>query len=125
MRKIIQKNIITLSLAIFLLFSFSYLFSIEKKQHNLDYKKDWWAVYFENPTGNSLNFALENHSDETTFKWEVYLEKSKTYSGDFNLSKGEKKIIPINTTALTDKKITIRVTNNNQTKEIYKIITSD
>lgn len=117
-----KKNFIMFSLAAFMLASLSYLSYVEKKQRDLDLGKNWWALYFENPKDKALDFTIENHSDLSSFRWEVYLEKSKTYEGNSEILKGEKKTIPVSASDLSNKKITIRVISGEKTKEIYKII---
>ncbi|EKE15966.1 MAG: hypothetical protein ACD_11C00062G0002 [uncultured bacterium] len=120
----LKKNIIILSLGIFMLSSLFYLALIERKQQDPNYGKDWWALYFENPKSNSLDFTIENHSGVESFQWEVYLEKSKTYEGNSELPKGETKTIPVSATDLADKKVTVKVFSGEKTQEIYKIITN-
>ncbi len=107
-----------------MLISFFYLTLIEKNQRDLDLNKNWWAVYFEDAKSNSLDFTIENHSNESFFKWEIYLEKSKTYEGSSELLKGEKKTIPISTSNLSEKKVTVKVFTTEKTQEIYKVITN-
>jgi len=105
--------------------SLFYLSFAEKNQRDLDAGKNWWALYFENPKENQLDFTIENHSDSESFQWEVYLEKSKTYEGTSQLKKGEQKTIPVNATDLKNKKVTIKVFSQDKAQEIYKIITND
>lgn len=103
-------------------FSFAYLSWVEKKQQDLDYNKNWWSIYFDNPKNDSFDFFIENHSNVENFHWEVYVEKNKTYESDIALPKGETKKFPITVSDIKDKRITIRVSGNDKIKELYKII---
>lgn len=105
-----------------MLSSFAYLSWTEKQQQDLDYGKDWWSAYFENPKNDSFDFFIENHSEIKNFHWEVYVEKNKTYESDAQLSKGEIKKFPITVSDIKDKRITIKISGNNEIREIYKII---
>jgi len=88
---------------------------------NPDYKTDWWAVYFENPQDQSLNFTIENHSSKNNFHWEITGGQNKLQEGDILVSKGNKKNIPVDFQTEDNKKVIIRVsTDNNEAKEIYK-----
>ena len=108
-----------------MLSSFFSLALIEKKQHDLDYNKNWWSAYFKNPKNNSFNFFIENHSGNKNFHWEVFIEKNKIYESDVVLSKGENKEFPVSASELENKKITIRISNGNEVKEIYKILSNN
>lgn len=122
MDEFIKKNMIILSLGIFMLASFFFLALTEKNQRDLDLNKNWWSLYFEDPQESSLDFTIENHSDSEDFHWETYLEKSKTFEQDVRISKGESRKISVSSMDLENKKVLIRVSNGVETKEIYKII---
>lgn len=101
--------------------SSAWLFFISAKYMNPDYKTDWWAVYFENPQDQSLNFTIENHSSKNNFHWEITGGQNKLQEGDILVSKGNKKNIPVDFQTEDNKKVIIRVsTDNNEAKEIYK-----
>lgn len=105
-----------------ILISFSYLSWIQYSQHDYDFDKNWWVLYFENPKNSSLDYLIENHSDMTDFHSEIFLEKQKVSESDFTLQKNERKRFPVDTTDLQDKKVTIVITTGEQKKEVYKII---
>jgi hypothetical protein len=114
-----EKKII-LILVLFLLASFSYLAFVETRQADLNYQKNWWVVYFENPRNESLNFTIENHSDQNKFHWEVLQDKTKLSEGEAQISKGEKNTIPVDLKDVIGKKITISISDSKEKKEIYK-----
>ena len=117
-----QKKII-LFLILFLIISFSYLAYVEKKQANLNYQKNWWVLSFDNPKDNTLNFSIENHSSKTNFHWEVLAEQDKIKEGDASIVKGATKNInlsEINIKDFENKKISVKVSADNEMKEIYK-----
>jgi hypothetical protein len=111
-----NKTIIS-ALIIFLAISFFYLAYTEQKQLN---SGDWWALYFENPKSDNLNFVIENHSDKTNFHWEIMAEKEKMKEGNVNITKGDKKSIDISDLNISNKKITVLVSSGDEKKEIYK-----
>lgn len=105
-----------------MLFSFIYLSYRETQLANIE-NQNLWMLYFENPKNNSLNFAIENHSQSTNFHWKISLEKDEIKNGDIAINQGQTKIIPVNTPQIENKKITITITDSeNKVKEIYKII---
>ena len=89
---------------------------------NPDYNSDWWAIYFENPKSQDLNFIVENHSLKNNFQWKI-IEKEKIVivkEGRLEISHGETKKISVDFQAEINEKIIIQVSNNNEIKEIYK-----
>lgn len=115
-----KERKIILLLALFLIISFSYLAFVETRQADLNYQKNWWVVYFENPKDSSLNFTIENHSDTNNFHWEVLQDKTKISESDTQIPKGEKNTIPLNLKDVIDKKITILISDSKDKEEIYK-----
>lgn len=103
----------------FLLVSFIFLAFTERRQQDPN-SQNWWAIYFENPKNNSLNFVIENHSSNESFQWEIAADKDSVTKGIVNIKKGDKKTIPVSSNSITNKKITITVTSGNSKKEIYK-----
>jgi len=120
-----SKIIIITTLAL-LLIGFSVLFVVEARNHNYDYKKNWVAVYFENPDDSSLDFAIENHQGEkTTYDYKIFVNDEKTAENEIEVGKGAKqKISPaLETNELNGaKKIMIIVSNKDTEYKIYKNI---
>jgi hypothetical protein len=121
-KRYMQKKIIY-SLIIFLLISFVYLAYTEKKQADLDYQKDWWALSFVNPKDKSLNFVIENHSQKNNFHWEVLANGNTIIEASIEASKGTAKNIDLSDFNIKDfenKKISVKVSADGEEKEIYK-----
>lgn len=114
-----QQTKIIIFIIIIFIASSAYLFWVDAKNNSPDYGKDWWAVYFENPKDNSLNFTIENHSNKNDFHWEVSDGKNKLDAGNIKIEKGATWTSDVQV-SVSDKKMTIRVSNSKDTKEIYK-----
>lgn len=114
-----SNRIIIFTTVAFLFISFVFLSATEMKQSNLN-SKDVWMLYFSNPKSASLDFTIENHSKNAAFHYEIFLDKTKVKEGDTMIPIGEIKTIPVSAENITNKKIIIDVTNNNEKKEIYK-----
>ena len=120
-----NNRIIVIATIFFLLISFIFLSFVEQKKQDPN-SHEWWAIYFENPKNDSLDFTIENHSKAENFHWEIFSDKTKEKEGDDAVSKGEVKTISVSAIEAANKKITIIVTDkNNNKKEIYKVIASD
>ena len=72
-----------------------YLFNVEATNHDLQYHKQWTAVYFLDPAKNSLDFAIENYEGkETTYQYSVTEINGKIISTiEIKLLPGQKKEI--------------------------------
>lgn len=113
-----SKLIITLTL-VMLFASFVFLAAVERKNSDIN-NHNVWMLYFTDPKSDSLDFAVENHSETSAFHWEIFSDKKKLTEGDISAEKGEIKKIPVSSENTKDKKITITVTNGENKKEIYK-----
>jgi len=119
----IQENnqkIIIVSLAFFLLASFVFLSCTERQQHQLN---DGWFLYFENPKDNSLNFTIENYTDNPEFEWKLSADNDLIKSEKINIKSKEKKAIEIGENDLKGK-VKIEVKQEGNEKQIYKIISN-
>lgn len=117
----IQENnqkIIIVSLAFFLLASFVFLSYTERQQHQLN---DGWFLYFENPKDNSLNFTIENYTDNPEFEWKLSADNDLIKSEKINIKSKEKKAIEIGENDLKGK-VKIEVKQEKNKKEIYKML---
>lgn len=114
-----QKKIILFLITLFVLSS-AYLLWTAKNYNDLDYQKNWWAVYFENPKTNDLNFVIENHSDKNSFHYIVLNGSDKIEEKDVVMNKGETKNIKPTQINIEVGKITIQVISGDEKKEIYK-----
>jgi len=118
------KKIIII-LIISLLLSSIWLSYNETRQADLNYQKNWWVVYFENPSGSSLNFTIENHSKETAFNYKIMGNKNILEEKNISIKNNRQQKINIDPVAfenISERKITIIITDGNNKKEIYKIL---
>lgn len=113
-----MKKIIIFLIA-FLIISFTYLSYIETRQQSPS-SQNWWVVYFSDPRNESLNFVIENNSNETNFRYDILSGENKLKEVDIKVAKGEKKDIPVENIN-NNEKVIIRVIAGNEKKEIYKI----
>jgi len=120
-----SKIIITTTLLL-LFTSFSALFAIEAKNHDPDYKKSWSVVYFENPQGDSLDFAIENHQGEkTNYKYKLALDGKEEMKTEVEIEQGaQQRIAPVIENKKLDKskKVEIVVSFEDMEYRIYKTI---
>ncbi|KKQ51440.1 MAG: hypothetical protein US70_C0017G0012 [Parcubacteria group bacterium GW2011_GWD2_38_11] len=114
-----NHKLIILATGFFLLTSFVFLSVIEGKQADIS-TKNVWMVYFENPKDKSLNFTIENHSSNANFHWEIMADKDSVTQGNSVITNGAKKTIPVSSDGITNKKITVIITSDNNEKTIYK-----
>lgn len=105
---------------IFFLAGALFLAYAENRQSDENLQKDWWVLYFENPSSSSMNFVIENHSDGSNFHWEVWADNEKMQEADFTIPKGQKKGFMAGVQNPGNKKITITVSDGKNKKEIYK-----
>lgn len=117
-----QQKILILFISLLLILSSAYLFNISEKKQDLDAEKNWWIVYFQEPISNDLTFSIENHTQNTSFSWEVFSEKNKIDSGNETIEAGKIKKINYTPNEGLYGKITIQVSVNGESKEIYKNI---
>jgi len=115
-----QKKLILFIIIIFVLSS-AYLLAIGSKFNNLNFGKDWWAVYFSDPKDNSLDFAIDNHNNIASFHYVVLKDKEKISEGDVKVENGKIDIIKPDVAQASSGNITIEVsTGDNDKKDIYK-----
>jgi hypothetical protein len=113
-----QKKIIIFTIIIFVLSSVT-LFYINNSYLNTEVRKDYWSIYFNNPVSGSMDFAIENHSFEENFIWQIQAAGQLIQEGKTQVAKGEIKniILHMENPGI---KITITVTAGDEKKEIYK-----
>jgi len=113
---------IILSLVIFLLLSLGFLAYTQTKQQS-PASQNWWVIYFANPKDESLDFVIENNSDQTDFHYEISGGGNKLKEADIKIDKGTKRETTLPESDfgnLENKKITIRISAGDENKEIYK-----
>lgn len=114
-----NNRTIIFSTIFFLLISFIFLSWSEKKQADID-SKNIWMVYFSNPKDMSLDFIIENHSDNSSFEYKILEDKNILKQENISVAKGETKNIP--TTLQGKGKMIIQIESADGKKEIYKIL---
>jgi len=114
-----QSKLILFLIALFTVTS-AYLFFVDSRDNSLDFRKDWWVVYFNEPKDDSLDFVIENHSEKNKFHWEALDGKNKIDEGNVEIDKGDLKLIFATAENMKDKKMTIQVSDGAEKKEIYK-----
>lgn len=63
--------------------SFFFLSRQEALERNMEVKNGWWAAYFNDPNGKSLNFTIENNTDSTRFRYTLYQDRQATETSSF------------------------------------------
>ena len=111
-----QPNII-ISLIVLLIISFFSLAYLENSQHKIS--NDWF-LYFENPQNNSLDFIVENFSDNEEFSWSLAIDNKIIKTEKIKVLKGSKKNVMIEKLPKGEKFI-IKITHGKGGREIYKI----
>jgi len=116
MKKIAQQNPIILILFILFIVSIGYLFYSAEKPT----KASWWAIYFENPKDDSLNFRIENNTAENVFKYVVWQETEKIKTDQINCPSRENCLVKIENNFEAGKRVKVDVYLGEEEKEIYK-----
>lgn len=112
----LNQKFILITLAAFILISFSFLAVSENRQHRL---KDGWFLYFNDIQDQSLNFTIENYADNPNFVWELSSDGTLITQKNIQVLKGNKESVTI-TESPKGKQIKITVYLAKETKEIYK-----
>ena len=115
-----QKKIIIFAIILFIASSM-WLFHENTKKTNPNTGSAWWVLSFANPKNNSLNFSIENHSDNSDFHWEILSNDQKIKEGDAKVEKGnasevQASLLPPQISG----RIVIQVSSGNEKREIYK-----
>jgi len=132
--KIMSSKIIVIATIILLLVSFSVLFVVETKNHDLDYKKSWSVAYFENPrdlpeaaaslqAGDSLDFAIENHEGEKMkYSYEILADGKKIAEGQVEIEAGEtRQVAPLfDLERKNDARVSLEISAKDLKYRIYK-----
>jgi hypothetical protein len=114
-----EQIIILITIVAFFISSLTLAY-IEKNRSDENKGKDWWALYFNDPKDENLDFTIENHSNRSTFNWEVLADGEKIQEAAFSIPKGEKKGFMATVRDIDGKKIIITATDGEKKKEIYK-----
>ena len=113
-----SQRLIIFSFLAFLFSGLTFLSFTEMKQAQ---PNGWWTVYFSDPSGTSLDFAIENYSGKSDFAWEVSDGQETLDHDSLSVKKGETKTIQL-TAQPTAKTIAIKVTRGSESRVISKRI---
>ncbi len=81
--------------------------------------KNWWVLNFTQPTGKDLDLTIENHSDQSSFHWEILKNNQKLQEGDATIEKGaSQNVAPEGN--FENGKFVVDVTTGSEKREIYK-----
>jgi len=115
----VNSRTIVIFTIIFFLVSALFLAYSEKQQSDENFQKDWWVLSFNDPKSADINFTIENHSQKTSFHWELISGTDTLSEGDAKIAKGSTWTSNVQTNNLSGK-IIIQVSNGSDKKEIYK-----
>lgn len=114
-----MKKIISSIIILFL--SSAILLSWHETRLASPQNQNWWSLYFVNAKDNSLDFTIENNSNQTNFHWTLSDDNNKITEGDVQINKGEKKEINFPKAQPSENgKKAVDVTAGSDKKEIYK-----
>ena len=99
---------------------FSYLAYTETKQQDYNYGSSWWTTYFADPKSEDMSFAIENHSSETNFHWQISRNKEIIAKGDVKIEIGKTQSVHVAKIDTQADIITVKVSTPKGSKEIYK-----
>lgn len=122
----LRKNALTetgLVSIFFLLFATSVIFLDTKIGRDLDpdTDKEWWTLSFETRNPSSLEFAIENHSENTDFSYEVTRDRIVLDEGAVSVGRGERKTITPSGSGDTAGRTTITVESGDDSKKsVYR-----
>lgn len=117
---IMSNKTIIIAIMTILAVSFINLSVIEERAADPTLDKNWWALYFQDPHGDNLDFTIENHSNKTDFTYEIASKDVPVLHESVTIPKGESTNIHVDQTAGNTKTtITVR-TDAKDKKEIYK-----
>lgn len=114
-----NSKTIVIFTVIFFLASALFLAYTEDRQSDENFQKDWWVLSFNDPKSADINFFIENHSNKSSFHWEILANKEKIQEGDIKIAKGSTWTSDVQVDNLSGK-ITIIVSDSKDKKEIYK-----
>ena len=119
-KKMSEKKILSYAALIFLM-TFLALSLRETRFRNGVYQNGWWAVSFNDPKSDSIDFTIKNESKAKTFSWKIMSGENVIKEGSENIPPQTEK--SISEDAAVSGKTVIEVSSNvGDKKEIYKIL---
>lgn len=115
-----QRPLILICITLFAA-SALFLFWQNERELDPDREKDWWTLSFALP-GNpaSLDFTVENHSDNTRFRYSIIADDETLDEAAFEVRRGEKITFTPSALIQPDTRTRVIVTAMDQKKEIYR-----
>jgi len=113
-----EKKFIYTSL-IMLLISIIFLAWLGNQKMSGNQKSNWWSAYFDSTEKVPMTFVIENHSNGSQFKWELYEGKNQVESGTADVQIGKKVQITPKMDIARNVDYTLIISNQNGSKEIY------
>lgn len=99
----------------------AFLFWQNDRELDPEQGKSWWTLSFTSPgERDNLSFTVENHSDQTAFRYEIVVDKMPVAEGTFIVKRGEKTAIILPLLAKAGERTRIIVTLDKEKKEIYR-----
>lgn len=115
-----HKTLIAIVLALFAA-SALFLFWQNARELDPDQGKNWWTLSFASPKqADNLAFTLENHSDQTVFRYTISADRKTIAEDAFTVQRGETITITPTLTAQVGERTTISVSGSKDKKEIYR-----
>ncbi|MFA4817365.1 MAG: hypothetical protein WC608_01410 [Parcubacteria group bacterium] len=114
-----NSKVLVIFTIIFFLVSALFLAYTESRQSDENFQKDWWVLSFNDPKNGDLNFTIENHSQKSSFHWELISGTDTISEGDVKIAKGSTWTSNVQVDNLSGK-TSIRVSSGSDKKEIYK-----
>ena len=115
-----QRSLIFLCIALFA-GSALFLFWQNERELDPDRGKNWWTLSFAVPKNpESLDFTVENHSDNREFQYKIVADDETLAEATFDLKRGEKIILTPSVTTQTDTRTRVIVITAKEKQEIYR-----
>lgn len=115
-----QKTLL-ITFLVFFAVSSLVLFWQNDREMDPDQGKNWWTLSFTFPNeSESLSFMVENHSDQSSFQYEIILGKMVIARESFTAKPGEKTIITPPSITEQSERVKVTVTTGTEKKEIYR-----
>ncbi|MFZ2187742.1 MAG: hypothetical protein WAV46_03920 [Candidatus Moraniibacteriota bacterium] len=115
-----QKSFILFFITLFAI-SALLLFWQNDRELDPDQGKNWWTLSFVLPKQEeNLGFVVENHSDQTDFRYEITVGRETILKEAFIAKRGERTTVTPPSITKQSERVKITVTAGNDRKEIYR-----
>ena len=115
-----EKFLILVFCALFAASS-SFLFWQNEQELDPNQGKNWWTLSFATPEDTTnIDFIIENHSRETSFRYQIMADKNILEEATIKIPSGASQTVLPAPLIQTDSRTTITVTTGTEKKEIYR-----